>query len=163
MLRRALVAGAMLCGLGFCGVLQAQSAKTITLRILDGKTGLSVTPDNFLVRINHEQTEHVDWTTQNGDGSVVLKLPAGATVVAVRATYDRSMEYYVNCDAVGEGNAPELHWYPVGDVLRSGLVTPNGCVKPKAAERLRVTAKPGEYVFFVRKIGWRDRDPDGMN
>ena len=161
MVRRAFGAAALLvCLFVSCSLLPAQTGKTITIRILDGKSGELVTPSNFMVRINHLKAVHMDWVRQNDDGTTVLTIPADATVVSIRATYDNSMEYYVNCDAAGEKNTFDEHWYAVSEVLTDGIVTPNDCVKPKVAERIKTTAKPGEFVFYVRQLKWHERQQE---
>ena len=43
------------------------------------------------------------------------------------------------------------------DILASGIVDSNDCVKPKDADKLKVDAKPGELVVFVRKQNWREQ------
>ncbi|MGA8732106.1 MAG: hypothetical protein WB608_25330 [Terracidiphilus sp.] len=139
-----------------CGSLHAQAAKTITLRLLDGKTGRLLSSTGILVRANHDATAHGDWAKQNEDGTSELKVPQDASVILIHATYENSMEYYINCDGPKQTDTPAELWYPVSQILTTGLVSPNGCLKPKAAEKLKVTAKPGEFVLFVRKLNFRE-------
>ena len=139
-----------------CGDLHAQAAKTITLRLLDGRTGRIVSPTGILVRANHDAAEHGDWVKQNEDGTSELKVPEDASVILIHATYENSTEYFINCDGPKQTDTPAELWYPVSKILTAGLVAPNGCLKPKAAEKLNVTAKPGEFVLFVRKLNWRE-------
>ena len=142
----------MFCLAAFCGCLCAQTGKTITVRMLNGKTGKLIATSNFLVRIDHEQTVHADWVVQNEDGTGKLTLPGSAAALSIKATYDGAMYVYVNCDAAtGKGN-PTDRWYGVSEILTSGVVAANGCVKPKDAAKLKFVAKPGEFVFFVRKL-----------
>jgi hypothetical protein len=105
----------------------------------------------FLVRINRQDTVHADWVKISEDGPVKLTLPADATVVSIRATYDSAMSTYANCDSAREKQNPVVHWYDVSAILNSGVVAPNGCGK------MTETAKPGEFVFFVRKENWREK------
>jgi hypothetical protein len=140
-----------------CG---AQTANTVTLRLLDGKTGRRVVPTGILVRANHDATDHGNWAKQNEDGTAQIKLPESASVILIHATYDNSMEYLVNCDGPKQADTPAELWYPVSGILATGLVAANGCLKPKAAEKLKVTAKPGEFVLFVRKLGWREQSQE---
>ena len=140
----------------------AQTEKSITIRMLDSKTGLLIATSNFLVRINHQEEVHGNWVKQGEDGAGSLTLPANAEVISIHATYDSATLIYVNCDADkdhGSANraaAPD-HWYPVADILTSGVVAPNGCVGKKVPERLQVIAKPGEFVFFVRPLNPREQ------
>lgn len=139
-----------------CGVLQAQSANIVTLRLLDGKTGRRIVPTGILVRANHDATDHGNWTKQNDDGTAQIKLPEDASVILIHATYENSMEYFINCDGPKQADTPAELWYPVSGILSTGVVAANGCLNPKAAEKLKVTAKPGEFVLFVRKLNWRE-------
>jgi hypothetical protein len=138
-------------------MLPAQDAKLITLRILDGRTGNPVSPSNVQVLFNHQQEAHGNWVDQKEDGSIEVKVPPDAKAIAVRATYLNSLEYYINCDVAKQKNTEEISWYPVADVLTSGLAIPNECVNQKAAAKVKVTAKPGEFVIFVRQRNWREQ------
>lgn len=137
-----------------CLPLHAQTGKTVSIRLLDGKTGVPITPSNFLVRIDHKNTDHNEWLRMNDDGTAQVALPADALLLSLQATYYASMDIYINCDAAKEKEKDTLHWYAVADILKTGVVAPNGCGKAQA------TAKPGEFVFFVRKRGWRDPPED---
>jgi hypothetical protein len=140
--------------------LQAQTGNTITLRMMDAKTGKMISTTDFLVQINHQQSVHADWVQLNDDGSGKLTLPPDASLILIHGKYDNSMSIYVNCDSVRKGKIPTMdsqvgdHWYPVADILKSGIVTHNGCGKDSTS----FAPKPGEFVFFVRKLNWRESD-----
>jgi hypothetical protein len=143
-----------LCLAALSGSLQAQqtqTGKSITIRFLDSRTGSLITPTGFLIRVNHQQTEHADWVQQNEDGSGKLTLQQEASLLTAHATYDRTMSIYVNCDSTKDRPAPVDHWYAVTDILKSGVVAPNDC------SRRTAQAKPGEFVVFVRKVNWREQ------
>jgi len=141
-------------GLLFAAVLSAglhaQAANTIQIRLLDGKTGLPVKASNYLVRIDHHDTAHSEWVKMNDDGTVIVTLPSDAHEIAVKATYDMSTETYINCEVSKESDKQRDIWYPISQVLQSGVVAPNEC------SQTHYTAKPGEFVFFVRKLNWRE-------
>jgi hypothetical protein len=146
----------LVCSAVFCVSLAAQATKTITIRMLDSRTGKLIATSDYLVRINHEKTVHGDWVVQNENGSGKLTLPADATEVMIRATYDLATLTYVNCDTNKDRGSSERaasldHWYSVADILKLGVVAPNGCVGKKVPDKLQVVANPGEFVFFVRK------------
>jgi hypothetical protein len=154
-----------------CGGLYAQTSKTITVRMLEGRTGRLIMTTDFLIQINHQQEQHANWVTLNQDGSGKLTLPADATEISVHGKYDSSMSIYINCDmekgkgilenqGLIESAAAPDRWYPVADILNSGLVASNGCVSKKDAAKQKISAKPGEFVFFVRKKNWREEDSD---
>jgi len=152
----------MVCLGVYCGSVCAQTGQTVTVRMLDSKTGLLIATSNFLVRINHQEEQHGDWVRQNEDGTGSLALPARAEVVSIHATYESATLVYANCDAEKDRGSAERaasldHWYAVADILASGVVAPNGCVGKKVPERLQVVAKPGEFVFFVRPLNSMER------
>jgi hypothetical protein len=155
----------LICLAAACGTGCAQTQSTITVRMIDSRTGLLIPTSNFLVRINHQQTDHGDWVKQNEDGTGNLTLPADAEVVSVHATYDSATLIYANCDADKDRGSAEKapakdHWYPIAEILSKGLVAPNDCIGKKVPEKLQVVAKPGEFVFFVRLLNARERFKD---
>jgi len=149
------------CLIALCVPVVAQTEKTITVRMLDTRTGTLISTSNYLVRINHQTDEHGDWIKKNEDGTGTLTLPAGADVFSIHATYDSATVMYVNCDSDKDRGSAEhaafpTHWYPVAAILSTGVVAPNNCVGKKVPEKLQVVAKPGEYVFFVRQRSARE-------
>jgi hypothetical protein len=144
-----------LCAAAFLGSACAPAQKTITVRMLDSRTGKLIATPDFLVRVNNEQAVHADWVTLNQDGTGTLTVPNDTTVVSVRATYDSTTAFYLNCDAnkdrgTSDQDASHDRWYKVSDILTLGVVAPDGCGK-KIPDKLQVVAKPGEFIFFVRK------------
>jgi len=137
--------------IALCASLHAQSANIIHIRLLDGKTGLPVKPSNFLVLVDHNETVHTDWVHINDDGTVLVQVPASAAEISVKATYHASMEIYINCDAAKENDKERDIWYPIPAIVQTGTVAPNECGKTN------YKAKPGEFVFFVRKRDWHDK------
>jgi hypothetical protein len=130
--------------------LHSQTPTTISIRLLDGKTGLSVKASNFLVRVDHYDTFHPDWIKINDDGTVFVTLPADAKEISVKATYGMGMDTYVNCDAAKESDKERNIWYSITTILNAGIVAPDECA------RTDFKAKPGEFIFFVRKRAWND-------
>ena len=145
----------LVCMAAFCGCLRAQTEKTIILRMLDGKTGKLVLNSDYLIRVDHEQTVHSNWVTLNESGTGKLTLPRGAKLFTVQGTYNSSMDVYVSCDSLNGKEAPVVRWYSVADVLTTGIIAPNGCGKPSAA-KLKLAARPGEFIFFVRRHSFRE-------
>ncbi len=137
--------------LAICLPLHAQDAKTISVKLRDGKTGLPVKADNFLVRVDHHDTILNEAVQMNDDGTVIVTVSADAKEISFKATYNGSMDTYINCDAAKQSDKERDIWYPIATILQSGVVAPNECGKTD------YTAKPGEFVFFVRKRDWRDR------
>ena len=134
----------------FSLALNAQDAQTISVRMLDGKTGLPVKASNFLVRVDHNQTVHNEWVKIGDDGTVTVSLPADAKDISLKATYGMGMDTFVDCDAAKESDKERNIWYSIATILSTGIVAPNECAKTT------FKAKPGEFIFFVRKREWHD-------
>jgi adhesin HecA-like repeat protein len=149
-------------GFALPSVAHAQTASTITVRMLDNRTGLLIASSNYLVRADHKADLHGTWITQDEDGTGKLTLPAGVDVISIHATYDAATMTYVNCDADKDHGSAERapatdHWYSVASIVSSGVVAPNNCVGKKVPEKLQVVAKPGEFVFFVRPMNAKEQ------
>lgn len=142
------------------GPIRAQAAQTISVLLLDGKTGKPIIPSNFLVRIDHFDALHPEWLRINDDGLGTVTLPAGASFLSVQATYNNSMDIYVNCDAAMQKDVHTLHWYATADILAKGVNAPNECYKSKYAESTHLDTKPGVFVFYVRKGSWNEVPAD---
>ncbi len=144
-----------------CTFATAQGSKTIIIRILDSKTGRPMVATAYMVRIDHQSVVHGDWVTQNEDGSAVLTVPDFASSVSIRASYQNAMEVYVNCDAEKLKDVPGDLWYTVSNIMSRGIVTSNGCGKPKDVAKIAVpAAEPGKIVLFVRQRNWREQSLD---
>lgn len=136
---------------------QAQTGKTISIRMFDARTAQPIVPSNFLVRLDHQDELRNESLRVSDDGVGAVTVPDNAAFLSVQGTYDRSMEIYINCDAGMEKDSSTMHWYSIADILSAGVIAPNKCYKGKYERNPRVTAKPGELDFFVRKVnGWRD-------
>jgi len=148
----------------------AQSANSITIRMIDARTGHLISTTDFLVTVDHQQTVHADWVHLKDDGAGEFTVPAGATTLSVHGKYDNSMEIYVNCDTQKKGPIPAVavtgdeQWYSIADILSTGIVARNGCgFKLKEKEEkdaAKFPPKPGEFIFFVRKLNWREGTTD---
>jgi hypothetical protein len=156
---------AIICAAALNPAAHAQSANSITVRMIDNRTGLLIATSHYLVRADHKPDLHGDWITQSEEGTGKLALPAGVDVISIHATYDIAVMTYVNCDTDKDhgsaDHAPGVeHWYSVATILTSGVVAPNNCVGKKVPEKLQVVAQPGEFVFFVRPMNAREQLKD---
>jgi hypothetical protein len=133
-----------------CGTLSAQSARTITIQMLDSKTGKPISTSQIEVRIrasqNSTQTAGIPplYVRPNKDGVGEATFPVAASEIRVYAR--DGVWSYVNCDSVKDRGANQEHWYSISEILASGVTAPNYCSKRK------VVAKPGEFMFFVRPM-----------
>jgi hypothetical protein len=140
----------------FGSPLRAQMLKPITIIMLDGKTGQPIVPTNYIIRVNHLDAIRNEWLKLNDDGTGSLLVPSPASFLSVQGTYHNSLDIYINCDAGMEKNTHTLHWYSIPDIMKSGVVAPNECYKGKYGDNPAITAKPGQFIFFVRETSWRD-------
>jgi hypothetical protein len=151
---------AVILAVALCSPLYAQTAKTITILMLDGKTGKPIIPSNFMVRIDHLNAIRNESVQINDDGLGTTVVPASASFFSVQATYDGSMDYYVNCDAAMQKDVRTIHWYSISDILTTGVNAPNECYKGKFDDTTRLATKPGVFVFYVRKTNWHEMPGD---
>ena len=135
---------------------QPASQKVITIIMADGKSGKTITPNNFVIRFNHLNAIRNETLTLNDDGTGKLTIPANATHLSVQGTYHNSVDIYVNCDAAMEKDTSTLHWYSIDEIMHTGVSAPNECYKGKYAKNTTIPAVPGEFIFYVREIGWHD-------
>jgi hypothetical protein len=132
-----------------CGTLPAQTDRTITIRMLDSKTGKPITTSEIELHVGMSQTSAQtagippSYVQTDKDGVGEVTFPIAASDIGV---YARDGAWgYVNCDCVKDRPYHE-HRYSISEILASGIVAPNRCNKRK------FTAKPGEFIFFVRPM-----------
>lgn len=142
--------------------LLAQTA-TIHIRVLDGRTGKSLSGMNLEFVDYHtirDGNTHADLsgrmivkTSADGDSYVANPDADGVLVFyvlgsrnGVWTTCTRQKQY--DRDTRTYGNE---HLYPVSTIVASGLVAKNDCSTRTAA------AKPGELVIFVRPVTWWEK------
>jgi hypothetical protein len=155
----------LLCAAALCGSVRAQTGKTITIRMLDSRTGHLIATLDYLVRIDHLETLHANWVKQNEDGTGRLTLPPEATTLSVHATYASTTMFYIDCDTDKERGSSRSaagveRWYSVADIVASGVVAPSYCGGKKVSDKMQVVANPGEFVFFVRKANAKEQFAD---
>jgi|SRR5215831_17695536 len=158
MARRTIVFLLAAWAIALCGTLHAESDKTITLKIFDGKTRKTLVPTGYQVRVDHQQALHPDWVKQNEDGTATLTIPEGTHEIALHLAYDDSMEIYVGCDA--DKNAFGDVWYLVPQIMEKGFVAADGCAKAKENGKYKTTAAPGELILFVRERNFKEKASD---
>jgi hypothetical protein len=130
--------------------------RIITIIMADGKTGKTIIPDNYVIRFNHLNAIRNERLLLNDDGSGRVQVPADATSISVQGTYHNSIDVYLNCDAGMEKDTSTIHWYPISDIVSTGVAAPNECYKGKYAKTTAIPAVSGEFIFYVREIGWLD-------
>jgi hypothetical protein len=133
-----------------------QAPPTITIRILDSKTGEPLSPSNLLIRVDHQDEPFNEGLKLNGSDPATAVLPPNAKLFSAQGAYSSSMEVYVNCDTDTGKDSGTLKWYSIADILKTGIVTQNLCYKGKYQHRLNISTVPGEFVFFVRTHNWHE-------
>jgi hypothetical protein len=143
------------CVILLCGTLFAQPDRTITIRMLDNKTGQQITTSEFQISFQTlpdlSKIPGLDhYWMEGGERHGILTIPfePGTVSIAVHSSYRIGFANwsYVNCDCVRDRGPYQEHWYSISEILASGIAAPNRCNKRK------VIAKPGEFIFFVRPM-----------
>lgn len=129
----------------------AQDDHTITIRMLDSKTGQEITPSKFQVTVNTKDYSHLETILPNKDGLGKLTVKADAIQISIEALYEPDDHIFVNCDLVKDKVIFQNHWYGIAEISSVGMVAPNKCSK------LKGIANPGEFVFFVRPMNWYEK------
>jgi hypothetical protein len=143
-----------------CVLVSAQERKTVTIIMVDGKTGKPIKPANYIIRFDYHDATRNEVLHLDDEGVGTVYVPTEASMISVQGTYRASMDIYINCDADMQKDNSTLHWYNIGDIVTSGTVAPNECYKGKYAEATRLGPKPGTFIFYVRAAGWRDLHSD---
>jgi hypothetical protein len=129
----------------------AQNGRTITIRMLDSKTGKVIPPTKFQVTVNTTKVSSVEAVFPDKDGIGQLVVQNDAVQLSIQALYEPHDRIFVNCDQVKDTIFFQNHWYGIAEIFSTGTVVPNKCSKMKSS------AKPGEFVFFVRPMNWYER------
>jgi hypothetical protein len=125
-----------------CISLGAQTEKTITILMLDSKTGNQITKSEFEITMKQEDGAVLSFVLPSNEGTGeihIMRILDSLDAFAVRGT-DWN---YVNCDCVKDHTYIGRS-YSVATILKSGVVAPNYC------NRKNAFAKPGEFIFYVR-------------
>jgi len=69
----------------FCVHLHAQTTPTITILMLDGKTGKPIVPSNFIVRFDHRNEVHNDSVVIDDEGVARALVPPARNTSLSRA------------------------------------------------------------------------------
>jgi len=134
-----------------CSPSNAQTDRTITIRMLESKTGTLIKPTKFQVNVNTKDYSQLVSITPDNEGLGQLVVKGDVTMLSIQATYEPGDHIFVNCDSAKDTLSFLSHWYDVPPIFSSGTVAPNTCSKLKAQ------AKPGEFVFFVRPMNWYEK------
>ncbi len=134
-----------------CTPSNAQTDRTITIRMLESKTGTVVKPTKFQVNVNTKDYSQLVSITPDKDGLGQLVVKGDVTMLSIQATYEPGDHVFVNCDSAKDTLSFLTHWYDIPPIFASGTVAPNRCSKLKAE------AKPGEFVFFIRPMNWYEK------
>lgn len=134
--------------------LRPQPATTITIRVMDSKTGLPVKQGDlhFTLWATKEYPETISyspdrmlWGVQTGVGLGEVTIPGGLNYIRAWVSFGSTNWGMVSCD-VTKGNPHPMPIYSVAQILETGILAPNLC------SQRTTSAKPGEFVLFVRKM-----------
>jgi hypothetical protein len=111
------------------------SAETITIRVIDGRNGHSISDEKLQMWFNSQSGSAMSLSTDK-QGVATVDAPSNAALLL-------SANLYVDC-RYSKQTGPQRPTYAVSDILRSGVLTANTCGK------LKLSPTPGELIFFVR-------------
>jgi hypothetical protein len=135
----------------------AQTQKTITIRLFDGKSGLAIAPiagdAGINVPINQGNAGSHLTAHANKDGVWELSVTPDVETLQIDSPSGPDGWGYVSCDGRLYPTAQPI--YSVADILKSGIVSANHCNKKIAAP----LAKAGEIVLYVRRPNWMEKIP----
>jgi hypothetical protein len=121
---------------------------SIIIRMLDSRTGTPILNEELRVYVDHASRTNSFYIKPNKLGESEFDLEVQNTAIAV---HDETPPWgRINCDS-NKDRTYQQHWYSVADILKTGVVAPNRCNQRKA------TAKPGEFIFFVRYGSWWEK------
>lgn len=146
---------ALLVGLSWAFSIAHCAGQEISIRVIDVRTGGAVSGKRIRVHQNWEGQIH------EGDPRFLhvrewLDLKAGSDGVAkfsLRSPLPKNLDVFLS---VGWWTQCSPSFFPVGDVLHSGVVAKNLCKSAPTSERNYV-AKPGEIVVFTRYVTFGER------
>ena len=111
--------------------------RTITIRLLDGRTGKPIITDEAEVWIDKDQS-HVLTVHAALDGIATVQVPSGVTEVYVTARQDG---WYLNhCEVTKE---KPVSSFSMEQITKDGVVSANRCSRKTAV------ARPGELTMFL--------------
>ncbi len=126
------------------------AAQTITIRLLNGKTGQPMSNKNVTLEWSpgHFMQDSVVYFGKDGIGKV--EVPIGAVFFTMMPGPKVGKEPY----RVAFGDCNLVHWerIQIAEVLKNGYVPRNDCGKKSAVPL------PGEIVFWALPIPWWQPD-----
>ena len=117
--------------------LHAQNT-VITIRLVNGKNGKPIKDENLNVFVNKQR----DAENFRADSGGIIKLP-----IDRNALVSFLSNIQVGCHSLTDDEIShhELQQYRVSDIVEHGISDTNTCSK-----KIRVEARPGEFVYFER-------------
>ena len=136
----------------FCVALNAQAVQTISIRLLDGKTGLPVKASNFLVRVDHNDTVHQRLGQDQRRWHRSRHSPRRRQRDLRQGHLRMGMDTYVDCDAAKESDKERNIWYPVSTILAPGSSRPTSAARPiqRQARRVRLLCPQARLARSIR-------------
>jgi hypothetical protein len=119
-------------------------AQTITIRMLNGKSGKPVDGKSINVEFQGSSEKSVIAIDKHGIGH--LQIPPGATAISLIAATEKGKEQnlpaYTVCGPFGQ-------FIPVQDILEHGYVPEDAC-----SSAPQLTAKPSELLYLIEPLPW---------
>lgn len=150
------------------------SAQKISIKVVDGRNGRPVAGVCMNVMVGDSPTRPITMMATDQDGVAFVHLEGdtastrlktrtqpckrgGSGVSDLVASYGDTISLgpanFADCRPF-HTNSTILYHYPISRILHDGLELKNSCGK------VRVAAKPGELILFVRPKHWWNRGAD---
>ena len=117
---------------------QPSPARTITIRLLDSRSGKPLVSNDVEIVIERH-TRHIVYAKTSADGIAIAQIPSETSELSVYA--QQNGWYLYRCDFA---KGKELPFYDLNQILNHGIAANNGC------SRRMAPAKPGEITLFLR-------------
>ena len=114
-------------------------AQLISIRVVNGRTGYPITDEKFQLWFDNQSGSATSISTDK-QGVARVDAPSGAALLL-------SANLYVDC-RYSKQTGPQRPTYPVSEIVQTGVLAANTCGK------LKLSAAPGELIFFVRPEHW---------
>jgi hypothetical protein len=119
-------------------------AQTITIRMLNGKSGKPLDGKSINVEFQGNSEKSVIDIDKHGIGHI--QIPPGATAISLSAATQKGKEQnlpaYTVCGPFGR-------FLPIQGILEHGYVPENVC-----SSTLQLTAEPSELLYLVEPLPW---------
>jgi hypothetical protein len=126
-------------------ILPAVTAQTITIRLVNAKTGKPVKDKHVSTSLDNDFSVNRDLPLSDKDGAVLFSVPPKARLITLQAGPKVGKEP----NRIPYGVCGRYSELPIENILKHGFVPQNEC-----DSRIQPQPKPGEIIYLVHLIPW---------